>query len=690
MAKDLIFELGTEEMPASFLRPALSQMKELAESELKSNFLEYKDLNTFATPRRLIIYVSELEEYQKEQEEEIRGPAYKVAFNNGEWQEPAKKFAQQYGLTVNDLYVKETEKGTYVYLKRKIKGKETREVLPGVIRNIIARMRFPKMMKWGDVDFVFGRPIKWILFLYGEEKIDLEIAKVKADYYSYTPRFLPERKIEIRNAKDYFKLMEENFVIVDQEERKKKILEQADNIANKYNFKLDYSQELIEELTFLVEYPTAFLGEFDKRFLDLPDIVLKVTMEKKQRYFPLQNLDGKLVNYFIGIRNGLEKDIEIVKEGNEKVIKARLSDAEYYYNEDKKEPLEKYTKKLDGIIFHENLGSIKDKVERVRKLVSYLEEYFNLNNEEREILNRAVELYKADLGTLMVSEYPELHGIMGEIYALKSGERKEVANIIKEYIFPRTSEDDVSENFLANLLSIADRIDSLTGYFKLNLFPTGSEDPLGLRRLTNGLIKILWEKEYRFKIFDGFKKAWDIYGFEEDIESVWGKADEFFTQRLRNFLIDKNYPVDLVNGVLALGFDPIYKVKKRLFAVIELQKDMDLFGKIYTSANRLARIIPKDFTPLNSINTNLLVQIEEKALYQKYQELIEKYNVINDYLEFLKSKELLELCEQVDRFFDNVLVMSPNEEEKRNRLTLIMLIKNIFWEVIDWSKITKV
>ncbi|PMQ02409.1 MAG: glycine--tRNA ligase subunit beta [Dictyoglomus sp. NZ13-RE01] len=690
MAKDLIFELGTEEMPASFLRPALSQMKELAESELKSNFLEYKDLNTFATPRRLIIYVSELEEYQKEQEEEIRGPAYKVAFNNGEWQEPAKKFAQQYGLTVNDLYVKETEKGTYVYLKRKIKGKETREVLPGVIRNIIARMRFPKMMKWGDVDFVFGRPIKWILFLYGEEKIDLEIAKVKADYYSYTPRFLPERKIEIRNAKDYFKLMEENFVIVDQEERKKKILEQADNIANKYNFKLDYSQELIEELTFLVEYPTAFLGEFDKRFLDLPDIVLKVTMEKKQRYFPLQNLDGKLVNYFIGIRNGLEKDIEIVKEGNEKVIKARLSDAEYYYNEDKKEPLEKYTKKLDGIIFHENLGSIKDKVERVRKLVSYLEEYFNLNNEEREILNRAVELYKADLGTLMVSEYPELHGIMGEIYALKSGERKEVANIIKEYIFPRTSEDDVSENFLANLLSIADRIDSLTGYFKLNLFPTGSEDPLGLRRLTNGLIKILWEKEYRFKIFDGFKKAWDIYGFEGDIEYVWGKADEFFTQRLRNFLIDKNYPVDLVNGVLALGFDPIYKVKKRLSSVIELQKDMDLFGKIYTSANRLARIIPKDFTPSNSVNTNLLVQIEEKALYQKYQELIEKYNVINDYLEFLKSKELLELCEQVDRFFDNVLVMSPNEEEKRNRLTLIMLIKNIFWEVIDWSKITKV
>jgi len=690
LAKDLIFELGTEEMPASFLRPALSQMKELAESELKSNFLEYKDLNTFATPRRLIIYVSELEEYQKEQEEEIRGPAYKVAFNNGEWQEPAKKFAQQYGLTVNDLYVKETEKGTYVYLKRKIKGKETREVLPGIIRNIIARMRFPKMMKWGDVDFVFGRPIKWILFLYGEEKIDLEIAKVKADYYSYTPRFLPERKIEIRNAKDYFKLMEENFVIVDQEERKKKILEQADNIANKYNFKLDYSQELIEELTFLVEYPTAFLGEFDKRFLDLPDIVLKVTMEKKQRYFPLQNLDGKLVNYFIGIRNGLEKDIEIVKEGNEKVIKARLSDAEYYYNEDKKEPLEKYTKKLDGIIFHENLGSIKDKVERVRKLVSYLEEYFNLNNEEREILNRAVELYKADLGTLMVSEYPELHGIMGEIYALKSGERKEVANIIKEYIFPRTSEDDVSENFLANLLSIADRIDSLTGYFKLNLFPTGSEDPLGLRRLTNGLIKILWEKEYRFKIFDGFKKAWDIYGFEGDIEYVWGKADEFFTQRLRNFLIDKNYPVDLVNGVLALGFDPIYKVKKRLSAVIELQKDMDLFGKIYTSANRLARIIPKDFTPSNSVNTNLLVQIEEKALYQKYQELIEKYNVINDYLEFLKSKELLELCEQVDRFFDNVLVMSPNEEEKRNRLTLIMLIKNIFWEVIDWSKITKV
>ncbi|MGB9857243.1 MAG: glycine--tRNA ligase subunit beta [Dictyoglomaceae bacterium] len=694
MGRDLLVEIGTEEMPANFLRPALSQLEELTKKTLMSKFLSYKNLKVYATPRRLVIYVEELEESQKTQEEEIRGPAEKVAYKDGKWLEPAIRFSQQYGASIDDLFIKDTDKGFYVFLKRKIQGKPTKDLIPDVVKDVISRVKFPKMMRWGDIDFIFGRPIKWLLILYGDEVVDLEIAKVRASNFSYTPRFLPEKKIQIKNPKEYFDILEKNFIIIDQEKRREEILRQAQELANKKGFILDYSPELLEEVTFLVEYPTAFLGEFDEKFLSLPEIVLKVTMEKKQRYFPLKDSKGKLVNYFIGIRNGTDKDIDIVKEGNEKVLKARLSDAEYYFNEDKKEPLENYVKKLEGIIFHEKLGSIKDKVGRVKKLVLALEKDFDLSEEDKKVLERAVELYKADLGTLMVSEYPELHGIMGEIYARISGEKDEVARILGEYFLPRTLEDNVSSNLLSNILGIADRMDSLTGYFKLDLFPTGSEDPIGLRRLTNGLIKILWEEEYNNislkKVFD---YCWEIYEFKDEKEKVWSKAEEFFSQRLRNFLLERNYPIDLINGVLALGFDSILKVKRRLEALLELQKNLDLYEKVYLSANRLARIIPKDFIPLEKLKEEFLKINEEVKLYSKFLEVKEKF--LKDleegnYLKFLKSEDIIDLVESINNFFDKVLVMSPVIEERENRLSLISSLKNIFWEIADWSKIVKV
>ncbi|MCS7201659.1 MAG: glycine--tRNA ligase subunit beta [Dictyoglomus sp.] len=693
MGKDLLVEIGTEEMPASFLRPALLQMEEITKEVLDSNFLFYKDIKVYATPRRLVVYVEDLDEYQRSQEEEIRGPAEKIAYKDGQWLEPAIKFSQQYGVKLEDLFIKNTEKGSYVFLKRKIQGKLTKDLLPNIIKEIITTIKFPKMMRWGDVDFVFGRPIKWLLILYGEESIDLEIARIKSSNFSCAPRFLSEKKLQIKSSQEYFYTMKENYILLDQEERKNEILRQAENLAMERGFYLDYSPELLEELTFLVEYPTAFLGEFDKRYLNLPEIVLKVTMEKKQRYFPLRDNKGKLVNYFIGIRNGTEKNIDIIREGNEKVLKARLSDAEYYYNEDKKEPLQNYLKKLDGIIFHEKLGSMRDKVERVKKIIFLLEQDFNLEDERKIILERAVELYKADLGTLMVSEYPELHGVIGEIYAKNSGEDEEVAKILGEYFLPKTLEDNVSSNLLSNILGIADRIDSLTGYFSLELFPTGSEDPIGLRRLTNGLLKILWEKEYDIKIKDLFDYSWNIYGFKNNKDNIWKKAEDFLSQRLRNFLIEKNYPIDLINGVLSLGFDPIWKVKKRLETLVELQKDNELYSKLYTSANRLVRIIPSNFVPLESLKEEYLITDEEKKLYYKFLNIKDKYAEDlkeGNYLKIFKSEEILDLVENINVFFDKVLVMSPKKEERDNRLSLISYLKNLFWELVDWSKIVKV
>ncbi|MCX7846040.1 MAG: glycine--tRNA ligase subunit beta [Dictyoglomaceae bacterium] len=693
MVKDLLLEIGTEEMPASFLRPALSQMQEITKDILVANFLSYKNIKVFATPRRLVIYVEDLEEYQKSQEEEIRGPAEKVAYKDGKWLEPAIRFSQQYGVKLDELFIKNTEKGSYVFLKRKIQGKPTKELLPNIIIEIISRIKFPKMMKWGDVDFSFGRPIKWLLTLYGEDLIDLEIARIKSSNFSYAPRFLSGKRLQIKNPREYFHMMKENYILLEQEERKSEILRRAENLAKERGFYLDYSPELLEELTFLVEYPTAFLGEFDKRYLNLPEIVLKVTMEKKQRYFPLRNGVGQLVNYFIGIRNGIERDIDIVRVGNEKVLNARLSDAEYYFNEDKKEPLQNYVKKLDGIIFHEKLGSIKDKVERVKKIIFFLENDLNFKKEERKILERAVELYKADLGTLMVSEYPELHGIIGKIYAKNSGEEEEVAEIIGEYYLPRTLEDNVSSNLLSNLLGISDRIDSLTGYFSLDLFPTGSEDPIGLRRLTNGFLKILWEREYDISIKKLFDYSWYIYGFNNDKEKVWSKAEDFLSQRLKNFLLEKEYPVDLINGVLSLGFDPIWRVKRRLQTLVELQRDDKLYDKIFTSANRLARILPKDFIPLNNLREEFLKIEEEIRLYYRFLEIKEKFTKDfeeGSYLKIFKSREIIDLVEDINSFFDKVLVMSQIKEERDNRLSLIFSLKNLFWELADWSLIVKV
>lgn len=693
MGKDLLVEIGTEEMPANFLRPALSQVEEITKNILGDNFLFYRNIKVYATPRRLVIYIEDLEEFQKSQEEEIRGPAEKIAYKDGKWLEPAIRFSQQYGVELSNLYIKNTEKGSYVFLRRRIQGKATKDLLPDIIREIISKIKFPKMMRWGDIDFSFGRPIKWLLILFGEDLIELEIAKIKSSNFSYTPRFLSEKRLQIKSPKEYFYIMRENYVLLDQEKRRMEILRQAEELAKEKGFYLDYSPELLEEITFLVEYPTAFLGEFDKRYLKLPEIVLKVTMEKKQRYFPLKDDKGQLVNYFIGIRNGTEKDIDIIRKGNEKVLKARLSDAEYYFNEDKKEPLKNYVKKLEGIIFHEKLGSIKDKVERVKKMILILEDDFNLDEEKRKILERAVELYKADLGTLMVSEYPELHGIMGEIYARNSGEDEEVAKILGEYFLPKISEDNAPSNLLSNILGIADRIDSLTGYFSLDLFPTGSEDPIGLRRLTNGLLKILWEKEFNISIKKLFDYSWNIYGFKGSKEEIWNKAEDFLSQRLKNFLLERNYPTDLINGVLALGFDPIWRVKKRLETLIELQRDLELYDKIYTSANRLAKIIPKEFIPLNNLREEYLNIDEEKKLYYKFLEVKEKFAKDleeGNYSKIFKSEEISNLIKNINNFFDKVLIMSHIKEERDNRLSLVFHLKNLFWELSDWSRIVKV
>lgn len=689
MYRDLLLEIGTEEMPAHFLDPAIEQIRNFSFNYFVKNNISFEDIKVWATPRRLVLYVVALSEKQESQEYEIRGPAAHIAFKDGVWTDVARKFAEQHNVPLENLYIKETPKGRYAFLKKIKEGTETFSILPSFIEELIKSIRFPKMMKWGDISFSFGRPIRWLVALYGSEVINMEIAGVKSSKFSRPPRFLPQRPIEIEEASAYLDIMKKNFVIVDQIERKNKILAQIYEISSQNSLYPEYGKELLEEVNYLVEYPTALLGEFEEKYLVLPEIVLKVTMEKKQRYFPLKNREGKLVNKFIVIRNGTNEHADIVIEGNEKVLKARLSDAEYYYNEDIKHPLEKYRDKLSGIIFQEKLGTINDKVERVRNIVIYIGRLLSLSNEELLILNRAVDLYKADLGTLMVSEYPELHGIMGSIYAKISGEREPVPQIIGEYIYPRTSEDPIPQLYLSSILGIADRVDSLTGYFALDFFPTGSEDPIGLRRISGGLLKILLESGLKLNIKEIFEYAWQNYGFsDKDLKVQFEKGINFLEQRLRNILLDR-YSLDVVDSVMNLGYENLWRLKKRLDFVLKF-KTTDKYEVLTKALNRLNRILPVDFS-FDNIDATLMNSDYEKKLYQDLMRIENEigkdiresnYDILIDY-EFLR-----EFSEDIEKFFDNVLVMSPNEKERLNRLSLLYKIKILFWEICDWSKLS--
>ncbi|ACI19384.1 glycine--tRNA ligase subunit beta [Dictyoglomus thermophilum] len=689
MGKNFLLEIGTEEMPAHFIDPAIRQMYDFSLEYFKNKKISLESVKIWATPRRLVVYIENLGEKQEAQEEEIRGPAAHIGYKDGMWTEVAKRFVEQYGASLEDLHIEETPKGKYIFLRKVKEGMNTLEILPDYITSLLKSIRFPKMMKWGDVDFYFGRPIRWIVALYGDTEIEVEIAGVKSSRYSRPPRFLPQIPIEIRDADSYLNVMRENYIIVDQEERKNEILKQINKIANENSFILDYEDDLLKEVNYLVEYPTALLGEFDKKYLALPEVVLIITMEKKQRYFPLRDADGNLTNKFIVIRNGTDNYKDIVIQGNEKVLKARLSDAEYYYHEDTKHPLEKYTEKLSGIIFQEQLGTIKDKVERVRILVREIANILGLSSEENKILERSVNLYKADLGTLMVSEYPELHGIMGRIYAKISGEKDPIPEVIGEYIYPRTLDDRLPSNFLASILGIADRIDSLTGYFALDLFPTGSEDPIGLRRISGGLLRLLLESSLKLNLRNLFVKSFEIYNFGEKYPlSQIDKGMGFIGQRLRNLLLDR-YSIDIVDAVMEVGYDEMWRLKRRLDFISKF-KEKESYEKLKKALNRLYRILPKDFTP-KEVSENLLSSPFEKKLYEDYLKI--KNEIFNDILEgnyevLLSYDFLNEFSDDIEKFFDNVLVMSPNEDERINRLSLLSLIKLLFWEILDWSRLS--
>lgn len=691
MAKDFILEIGTEEIPARFMGAVLGQMENLARQWLTSNRLAGDAVTVFGTPRRLVVYVAGLAEKQEEFSEEVKGPAKKAAFDaEGKTTKAAEGFARGQGVGVNDLIVRGTPNGDYVFAVKKQVGQETGGMLPEFCISMITSLSFPKPMRWGNKEMRFARPIRWLLSLFDDQVIPFEIEGAPSDRITYGHRFLSQGPLVINRASEYLSKLKDKYVIVDQNERKELIWNQVVALASTEGGKVMPDDELLEEVTQLLEYPTALCGGFAEDYLRLPKEVLITPMREHQRYFPVVDSEGRLLNKFITVRNGTDAFLDTVKEGNEKVLRARLADAEFFYREDLKVSLSDNVKKLDKIVFHESLGTVYDKVERVMELGSYLAMELGINDSAvLESVKQGAYLSKADLVTNVVYEFPELQGIMGKEYALKNGETKAVADAIFEHYLPRFSGDILPLTDPGRIISIADKIDTIVGCFAVGIQPTGSQDPYALRRQALGVCYIALEARIGFSVSNLIDKAYNLYAGKIKAklsgEETRNEVMEFIRLRLKNIFSDKGYSYDVVDAVLASGYDRLSETFLRIDALANL-RSQEIFEKLLTAYTRVANLAKK--AVVDRIDPLLFTEEVEHTLYSEFTKAGDEMKIFlkeRQYRQFLQRFALLQ--QYIDNFFDGVMVMIDDEKIKNNRLALLRNIAVLTTPVADLTKI---
>ncbi|MCD6508637.1 glycine--tRNA ligase subunit beta [Candidatus Poribacteria bacterium] len=683
---DLLFEIGTEEIPASYIPPALRQMREMAERFLEENRIRHGEITVLATPRRLTLHVKSVSLRQEDRERVIMGPPKHVAFDpDGNPTKAALGFARKQGVSVEQLQLTRTEKGEYVCLHRFESGRPTAEVLGEILPRIISSLSFPKMMRWDGMRF--ARPVRWIVAILGGEVVPFAWGNLQSGRITRGHRSLSEGDLELQTAslEEYKDKLRSACVIADHEERRREIKRQVVEILREEGCSTEIDENLLETVNFLVEFPQAVVGKFAESHLILPEEVLITSMRRHQRYFPFRKPDGGLLPKFITISNGTDNGWENVKRGNERVLGARLDDAEFFYKEDQREPLADKVEKLRHVIFQEKLGSLYDKTQRLRNLVVYMAGELGMDEEDMEMAARAAELCKADLVTHMVIEFPELQGIMGGYYARNSGEPEEVALAIKEHYKPYSSEDEIPSTLLGAILSIADRIDTIVGHFGIGETPTGSQDPYGLRRGAIGLIRIIRRMNLALDIEDMVRYTCSLYEDRIDENTAQGVM-RFIRDRLFNMFIDEGFEHDVVDAVLSGGFNMIHNLQERMKVVSEF-KSSEEFDKIYPSFYRTFRIIPKGWQD-TSVDEGKLIEDGERELFYRFSEiepLVERLCEDGDFPGALR--ELSKLQPIIDRFFDEVLVMAEDEGLKRNRLALLKRITESLCLVADFSKL---
>ncbi|MCQ1530845.1 glycine--tRNA ligase subunit beta [Lutispora saccharofermentans] len=690
MSRDLVFEIGTEEIPAKFMNKTLEQLKEVSEKSFTENRINFKSLETYGTPRRLVLYVKALDEKQEDLETELKGPSKKAAYDAES--NPTKAllgFAKGNGLSLENVYIKELSGTEYVYGRKHVSGIAAKEVLKELLPEILTSISFPKSMKWGNKSFRFARPVRWLMPIYGDELIEFDKDGIPCSKFTRGHRVLSKDKVEIDRAENYFDILKREYVIVDQNERREIIQKQCEKIAKEKNGVLIKDEELLEEIVYLVEYPTALLGSFESDFLKLPKEAIITPMKEHQRYFPIENEKGELLNNFIAVRNGDDSFIDVVRQGNEKVLRARLSDARFFYEEDKKVSLDDCVEKLKHVVFQETLGTIYDKTRNIMNNSAYLADCLNLDRDSKNKLDRAAYLAKADLVTSMVKEFDELQGIMGREYALVQGEDAKVANAIEEHYMPRNAGDAMPASIIGSVLSIADRIDTISGCFSIGIQPTGSQDPYALRRQAISIINIILDQELHINlkslIENAIKPFYNKGIIKAEVSNVIDDINEFFKQRLRNVLLDRRYDYDVIDAVLKTGLIDIQDALLRIKELSDWKSQQD-FLSIAGSFNRVSNLAAK--ADSLEINGELLAEKAEKELYESYTEVSKLFRDAvekRDYYNALKSLMLLKA--PIDNFFDNTMVMVDDKCIRRNRLALLKNIESMMMRFADLSVI---
>lgn len=680
MAKDLLFEIGAEEIPAGFMPNILGQLKQLAETKLNDAHLPFESIATYGTPRRLALIVKGLADTSAEISERHKGPSASIAYDaDGNATKAAIGFARGKGLDVADLVVEDG----YIYAETKTAGVPAKDIVTDMLPQLITGLNFPKSMHWGNLDAKFVRPVRWLVALLDEEVIPVEFATVKSGNVTRGHRFLGADEITIKNASSYVDTLKENFVMVDQDARRELISKQLHDIAASKNASIVWDDDLLEEINYLVEWPTALCGGFEESYLALPDAAIITPMKDHQRYFPLVDQDGKLLPMFLTVRNGSDHSIEVVQAGNERVLRARLDDAKFFFNEDRKKPLIDRQDGLTKIVFQEGLGNLADKTERLLKLGRVFGEECGLHEDAAVVLERATELAKTDLTTGMVTEFTELQGVMGKEYALLDGESPEVAEAIFEQYLPRFAGDVLPQTEAGKVLSIIDKVDNIVATFSRGLIPTGSQDPYALRRQTIGILNILLGSEWNISLRPIFKASMELLNVPaEKQDELLGQVEEFFTLRLKNIFLDREVPHHVIDLLLSNNELSVADAEGLVNALLANRIDENVeLVQAYTRMYNLVKDV--EYT---GVNSDLLKEDAEKALFEAATKASEASSATweaGDYDAVVAVPATL--VPAINKFFEDVMVMDKDEAIKANRLQLVRLAYSVMAIIGDIS-----
>jgi glycyl-tRNA synthetase beta chain len=684
--KDLLLEIGLEEMPARFVTDSMNQLANKVRAWLEEKKVNYRELLAYSTPRRLALLVLDVDVVQPDIHEEAKGPAKKIAQNeSGEWSKAAIGFSRGQGMSVDDIYFKEINGVEYAHVKKFIEGQETKSLLPE-LNDIIKGLTFPKNMRWADQDLRYIRPIKWLVALFGQEVVPFSIANVQSNNWSLGHRFLGSR-IELTEPVNYEKEMLAQYVVVDPQIRKNNILSQLKELEKEKNWVILVDEDLLEEVNNLVEYPTVLYGQFEEEYLKLPEEVLITSMKEHQRYFPVKSADGELIRYFVTVRNGGREYLDKVAKGNEKVLRARLSDAAFFYAEDQKMDIQQALKKLNSIVYHEEIGTLANKVDRVRRLTNMITQKLNFTDEEKQTAERAAEICKFDLVTNMVNEFPELQGHMGEKYARQKGEKEAVAVAINEHYMPRNADDRAPEGNAGAVLSIAEKVDTIASFFSIGMIPSGSQDPYALRRQATGVVQTFLHKDWKIQLEDLIQQSLLLLEAEgivkQNLETLSQELIAFFKLRIKYLLQEKGIRYDLIDAVLGNEVGIISTLVNKA-VVLEGKKNTDDFKENIEALSRILNIASKS-KENGDIQEALFENEEEQQLYDKFKAvsgLLNESVTEEYYFELLVSMK-----PEINQYFDHTMVMAENEAVKQNRLNLMVKISEIIRKFANVNEI---